>query len=189
VRYSSCGEHRAYSLLAATGTLRFWHDGEASTRQAIHRGGFGSVIELATANRRSVDARVRNSRVTAGRGCCGDVGAKPGVAQKLLDECAKDLLSGDARESEAVSGFSLPDVEGSVCGGGEVHRPLCPLAACWMVEFLTDVREAFAWRRTVGMRGWFGAERRGAGFDAAEANHWWISVDQDSFGASPYIRT
>jgi hypothetical protein len=54
VMYSSCGALGAYSLLAATGTLRFCHDGEASTRQAIHRGGFGSVIELATANRRSV---------------------------------------------------------------------------------------------------------------------------------------
>jgi hypothetical protein len=71
VMYSSCGALGAYSLLAATGTLRFCHDGEASTRQAIHRGSFGSVIELGTANRRSVDARVRNSRVTSGRGCCG----------------------------------------------------------------------------------------------------------------------
>ena len=26
----------------------------------------------------------------------------------------------------------------------EVHGPWCPLAACWLVEFLTDVREAFA---------------------------------------------
>jgi hypothetical protein len=48
----------------------------------------------------------------------GDVGGKLGVAQKLLDEYAKDLLSGDARESEAVSGFSLPDVEGSVLWQG-----------------------------------------------------------------------
>jgi hypothetical protein len=36
VMYSSCGALGAYSLLAATGTLRFCHDGEASTRQAIH---------------------------------------------------------------------------------------------------------------------------------------------------------
>jgi hypothetical protein len=27
-------------------------------------------------------------------------------------------LSGDAGDSEAVGGFSLPDVEGAVCGGG-----------------------------------------------------------------------
>jgi hypothetical protein len=100
----------------------------------------------------------------------GDVGGKLGVARKLLDECAKDLLSGDARESEAVSGFSLPDVEGSVCGRGEVHGSSCPLAASWLVEFLTDVRQAFGRRRTVGMRGWFGAERRGAGFHAAGGN-------------------
>jgi hypothetical protein len=58
-------------LLAAIGTLRFYNDGEATTRQAIHRGGFGSFIELSTAIRRSVDARVRHSRVIAGRGCCG----------------------------------------------------------------------------------------------------------------------
>jgi hypothetical protein len=111
----------------------------------------------------------------------GDVGGKPGVVQKLLDECAKDLLSGDTRESEAVGGFSLPDVEGSVCGGSEVHGSSCPLAACWLVEFLTDVREAFGRRRTVGMPGWFGAERRGAGFHAAGANllFGWISVHQD----------
>jgi hypothetical protein len=94
---------------------------------------------------------------------------------------AKDLLSGDARESEALSGFSLPDVEGSVCGGGEVHGSSCPSAACWLVEFLTDVRQAFDRRRTVGMRGWFGAERRGAGFHAAGGNllFGWISVHQD----------
>jgi hypothetical protein len=52
--------------------------------------------------------------------------AEAWVAQKVLDECAKDLLSGDARESEAVSGFSLPDAEGSVRGGGAVHGPSCP---------------------------------------------------------------
>jgi hypothetical protein len=36
VMYSSCGALGAYSLLAATGTLRFCHDGEASTGPAIH---------------------------------------------------------------------------------------------------------------------------------------------------------
>jgi hypothetical protein len=46
---------------------------------------------------------------------------------------------------------------------------------------LTDVREAFGRRRTVGMRGSFGAEQRGAGFHAAGANLLlgWISVHQD----------
>ena len=119
-----------------------------------------------------MDARVRNSRVTAGRGCCGDVGAKPGVAQKLLDGCAKDLLSGDARESEAVSGFSLPDVEGSVCGGGQVDGSPCSLAACGLVEFLvvqflSDAAEAFGLRRGIGARGWSGSKRWRAGFHAA----------------------
>jgi hypothetical protein len=97
-------------------------------------------------------------------------------------------MSGDARESEA-SAASRCQMSRARCLAGEVHGPSCPLAACWLVEFLTDVREAFAWRRTVGMRGRFGAERRGAGFDAAGVNHWWISVDQDSFGVSQYIRT
>jgi hypothetical protein len=46
-----------------------------------------------------------------------DLSGESGVVQKLLDECAKDLLSGDAGESEAVSGVPLPNVEGSVCGG------------------------------------------------------------------------
>jgi hypothetical protein len=35
----------------------------------------------------------------------------------LVDECAEDLLSGDASESEAVSSVSLPDVEGTVLAG------------------------------------------------------------------------
>jgi hypothetical protein len=35
----------------------------------------------------------------------------------LVDECAEDILSGDAGDSETVGGFSLPDVEGSVLPG------------------------------------------------------------------------
>jgi len=46
-----------------------------------------------------------------------DLGGELGIVQKLLDECAEHFLSGDAGESEAVSGFSLPNVEGPVCGG------------------------------------------------------------------------
>jgi hypothetical protein len=67
------------------------------------------------------------------------------------------------------------------CGRGEVHGSSCPLAASWLVEFLTDVRQAFGRRRTVGMRGWFGAERRGAGFRALGGTFslGWISVHQD----------
>ncbi|EUA05287.1 hypothetical protein I547_0821 [Mycobacterium kansasii 824] len=34
----------------------------------------------------------------------------------MVDEGDQDLLSGDARETKAVGGFSLPDVEGSVLG-------------------------------------------------------------------------
>ena len=49
-------------------------------------------------------------------GAC-DLGGEFAVAQQLVDKCDKDLLSGDAGESEAVGGFSLPDVEGSVLGG------------------------------------------------------------------------
>ena len=46
-----------------------------------------------------------------------DLGGEFGVGQQSVDERDKDLLSGDAGESEAVGGFSLPDVKGSVCGG------------------------------------------------------------------------
>jgi hypothetical protein len=46
-----------------------------------------------------------------------DLGGEFGVGQQLVDERDKDLLSGDAGESEAVGDFSLPDVEGSVSGG------------------------------------------------------------------------
>lgn len=46
-----------------------------------------------------------------------DAGSELGVVQQLVDERAKDLLSGDAGDSEAVSGFPLPNIEGSV--GGE----------------------------------------------------------------------
>ncbi len=46
-----------------------------------------------------------------------DFGGESGIAQQLVDERGEDLLSGDAGDSEAVGGFSLPDVEGSVLGG------------------------------------------------------------------------
>jgi hypothetical protein len=48
----------------------------------------------------------------------GDLGCEFGVGQELVDECGEDFLSGHAGDSEAVGGFSLPDVEGAVCGGG-----------------------------------------------------------------------
>lgn len=70
----------------------------------------------------------------------------------MLDECAKHLLSGDAGEPETVGGVSLPDVEGSVRGRGEVDRPPGPLTACRLVDFLTNGGEAFGRRRSVGTR-------------------------------------
>ena len=51
----------------------------------------------------------------------------------MVDECGEDLLSGHAGNSKAVGRFSLPDVEGSVCGGRQVDGPSCPLCACRLV--------------------------------------------------------
>ncbi len=61
-----------------------------------------------------------------------------GIGQQQLNERANDLLSGDAGESEAVGGVSLPDVEGPVCGGGQVDGPSCSLAAGRLVELLSE---------------------------------------------------
>jgi hypothetical protein len=40
----------------------------------------------------------------------GHLGGKLGIGQQQLDQRGNYLLSGDAGESEAVGGFSLPDV-------------------------------------------------------------------------------
>jgi hypothetical protein len=47
----------------------------------------------------------------------GDLGGKSGVAEQLVHERRENLLPGDASESEAIGGFPLPDVEGSMLGG------------------------------------------------------------------------
>ena len=47
----------------------------------------------------------------------------------MVDECDEDLLSGHPGDSQAVSGFALPDVEGSVCAGREVNGSPGSLAA------------------------------------------------------------
>jgi hypothetical protein len=59
----------------------------------------------------------RSARVLDG---ADDLGREFGVGQKLLDECGENLLASYAGDSEAVGRCSLPDVEGSVCGGWEV---------------------------------------------------------------------
>jgi hypothetical protein len=46
-----------------------------------------------------------------------DLRGESGIPQQLVDERGEDLLSRDAGDSEAVGGFSLPDVESSVLGG------------------------------------------------------------------------
>ena len=46
-----------------------------------------------------------------------DLGGESGIAQQLVDKCGEDVLPGDAGDSEAVGGLSLPDVEGSVLAG------------------------------------------------------------------------
>ena len=47
----------------------------------------------------------------------GDLGGESGIAQQLVDQCGEDVLSGDAGDSEAIGGFSLPDVESAVLAG------------------------------------------------------------------------
>src|ERR1700761_9798101 len=82
------------------------------------------------------------------------LGRQLGIGQQQLDQRGNYLLSGDAGESEAVGGFSLPDVQGPVGGGGQVDGPSRSLATGWLVEFLPDaglpdVGEAFGGRRGV----------------------------------------
>ena len=47
----------------------------------------------------------------------------------MVDEGGEDILSGHPGDSQAVGGFTLPDVEGSVCAGREVNGSPGPLAA------------------------------------------------------------
>lgn len=63
----------------------------------------------------------------------GDLGREIGVDQKLVDKGGEELLSGHAGDSQAVGSFSLPDVEGSVCGGWEVDGASRSLGACWLI--------------------------------------------------------
>ena len=91
----------------------------------------------------------------------GDLSGEFGVGQKLVDECGENLLASHAGDSEAVGRFSLPDVEGSVCGGWEVDGASRSLGACWLIVcsmvdwllgdrplhgFLSEAREALGWR-------------------------------------------
>jgi hypothetical protein len=46
-----------------------------------------------------------------------DLRGESGIAQQLVDERGEDVLPRDAGDSEAVGGFSLPDVESSVLVG------------------------------------------------------------------------
>ena len=80
----------------------------------------------------------------------------------MVDECDEDFLSGDAGESEAVGGVALPDVEGAVCGGGEVDGASGALGAWGLVGGLLDdslggglseAGEALGWG---GVCGWGG---------------------------------
>ena len=99
-----CGALADYLLLATIGTLRFCHDGEASTARS-----FAGSAPFPDAP--------------------GYLGGQLRVRQQQLDERADDLLSGDAGESEPVGGFALPDIEGPVCGGGQVDGASRSLAA------------------------------------------------------------
>jgi len=99
-----CGALAGYLLLATIGALRFCHDGEASTARS-----FAGSAPFPDAP--------------------GYLGGQLRVGQQQLDERADDLLSGDAGESEPVGGFALPDIEGPVCGGGQVDGASRSLAA------------------------------------------------------------
>ena len=48
----------------------------------------------------------------------------------MVDEGGEDLLSGHPGDAQAVGGFTLPDVECSVCSGREVDGSPGSLAAC-----------------------------------------------------------
>jgi hypothetical protein len=71
----------------------------------------------------------------------GHLGGKLGIGQQQINERAEHLLSGNPGESEPVGGFSLPDVEGAVCGGGQVDGPSRPLPARTLAEVLMDTGE------------------------------------------------
>ena len=93
------------------------------------------------------------------------------VGQQQLDERANNFLPGDAGESELVGGFSLPDIEGPVGGGGQVDGPSRALAAGWrlgflMVEVPSDARDPFGACRGIGTCGRLGPKRWRAGFHA-----------------------
>ena len=51
----------------------------------------------------------------------------------MVDECGEDFLPGHAGDPQPIGRFSLPDVEGSVCGSRQVDGPSCPLGACPLV--------------------------------------------------------
>ena len=51
----------------------------------------------------------------------------------MVDQRGEHLLPGHARDTEAVCGFPLPDVEGSVGAGREVDGATCPLDPCLLL--------------------------------------------------------
>lgn len=95
----------------------------------------------------------------------------------MFDECGENLLPGNAGDAEAVGRFSLPDVEGSVCGGRQIDGPPDPLGAprrvaCRLVAWsvyrwdvhplggrLSEAGEALGW---FGISGRSGGRHRGA---------------------------
>jgi hypothetical protein len=93
-----------------------------------------------------------------------------------------------ARDTEAVGGFPLPDVEGSVGGGREIDGATCPLDPCRLLACrplpwlgihrlgdqslgarLSEAGDAFGGRAISGRgpSGHLRAERSGAGSDVA----------------------
>ncbi len=117
-----------------------------------------AVVPTAPGPATSCTVAGRSARVLDG---ADDLGREFGVGQKLVDECGENLLASYAGDSEAVGRCSLPDVEGSVCGGWEVDGASRSLGACWLIVcsmvdwllgdrplhgFLSEAREALGWR-------------------------------------------
>ena len=101
----------------------------------------------------------------------------------MVDECGEDLLSGHAGDSQAVGGFSLPDVERPVCRGREVDGTSCSLGTRWLVACrlldyslgvgLSEAREALGWRRVPR---WAGGRHVSAKRPTAGSDVTWVDA-------------
>lgn len=111
----------------------------------------------------SVFTDIGAGSLLAGLNGSGDVSGKLGAGEKLVYERGEDLLAGDAGQAESVGCFSLPDIEGTMLGRGEVdgatdaflpdHRPVCGSG-------FSGLYGGVWCRRGVGSWVWCGRRRR-----------------------------